>query len=110
MCLHWFIRDLGAACPLLLPDSSELMASGKDGRIYVLNTNSLGGYHTIADPCHQLNRTDVDQIVQELPLYTAKVGVYGSLAFWHGPSGDYIYVSGIQDTNLKAFKITNGLL
>lgn len=110
LCMHWFNLDLGSAGPLLLSDTHELLASGKDGRIYVLNSNNLGGYHTVTDPCHQLQLTNVDQIVQEFPANTAKGGVFGSMAYWHGPSGDYVYVSGIMDTNLKAFKITNGQL
>ena len=110
MCMHWFNLDLGSAGPLLLPDASEVLATGKEGRIYVLNRNQLGGYNTVVGPCSQLARTDVDQVVQELPPNTAAGGVFGSLAYWHGPGRDYVYVSGFEDTHLKAFRITGGLL
>jgi hypothetical protein len=109
-CLGQTNMDLGSAGPLLLPDAPEVIATGKEGRIYVLDRHHLGGYHTIAAACSQLSRTDVDQVRQEFPPRTAVGGVFGSPAYWHGPSGDYVYVSGALSNQLKAFQLTNGLL
>ncbi|HEY0756240.1 MAG TPA: hypothetical protein VGD98_19950 [Ktedonobacteraceae bacterium] len=108
-CLSKSNMDLGSAGPLLLPNMPELIASNKGGNIYVLDRNNMGGYHTIAAPCTQQERTDVDQVLQEFPPGTAAGGVWGSAAYWHGPSSDYVYISGRGD-NLKAFQLTRGLL
>lgn len=109
-CLSKTNMDLGSAGPLLLPNAPEVIASSKEGRIYVLNRTHLGGYHTVAMPCSQTSRTDVDQVMQEFPPNTAAGGVWGSPAYWHGPSGDYLYVSGMLANTIKAYQLTNGLL
>lgn len=109
-CMNWFNQDFGAGGPLLLPDSPEVIVGGKEGRIYVLNRSHLGGYHGITDPCEHLSQTNVDNVVQELPADTAAGGLWGSAAYWHSASGDFVYISGRGDPYVKAFSLTNGHL
>ena len=45
--------DLGSSGPILLPNTSLGVTSGKDGRVFLFNTANLGGYHA------------TDQVVQE---------------------------------------------
>ncbi|MEZ0109939.1 hypothetical protein ABH920_003953 [Catenulispora sp. EB89] len=88
-------NDLGAGGPLLIPSANEVIGAGKEGRPYVVSTTNMGGF--TADPnlvCGgtDYNRTDIDKIVQELP-----VGSVGSLfstpGFYNGPNGQYVYFS-----------------
>jgi hypothetical protein len=116
-CLDSGDVDLGSSGPLLLPSQSgstpnELIGMGKEGRIYVVNRDDMGKFTT--DPslnCQtsEQNRTDIDKVVQELPPHTANTGVWGTTAYWNGPSGQYFYVAGVPD-HLKAFSVTNGML
>jgi hypothetical protein len=92
--------DLGSSGALLLPDSEGsvahprlLVGCGKEGRIYLLDRDHLGGFHPGAD----------NQIVQELP---GAVGPTLSSAAWFNHR---IYYQGMGDV-LKAFRISNGLL
>jgi hypothetical protein len=110
LCMDWYNMDLGSAGPLLLPSSNELIAGGKEGRIYVLNRSHLGGYNTLPAPCDNTSLTTADRVMQELPPDTVKGGIWGAMAYWNGPDGQYIYVSGGQGNRIEAFKLTNGQL
>ena len=113
-CLDSGDVDLGSGGPVLIPTSpQELVGAGKQGRIYVVNKDSMGGY--TADP--NLNssncgtegaRTNVDHILQELPNKTVG-GVWGSPSYWNSSAGQFVYFVGSGD-HAKAFKLSNGLL
>jgi len=88
--------DLSGCSPLILPDQDGqyphvIVATGKQGTIYVLNRDNLGLYST------------TDQIIQEL------VGVIGSMrgapAYWNGR----LYFSAKAD-NLKVLSVSGGML
>jgi hypothetical protein len=93
-------EDVGSGGLLVLPTQSGgthphlLVQAGKIGTIYLLDRDSLGGYHTNAD-----------QAVQELTLAVGQQGVWSSPAYWYGS----VYYWG-QFDNLKAFHLVNGLL
>jgi hypothetical protein len=89
--------DLSGCNPLVLPDQDGpfphvLVAAGKEGTIYVLNRDSLGGY-----------APNDSQVIQEMP------GVIGSMrggpAYWNSR----VYFSAKADT-LKAFSVSGGML
>ena len=93
-------NDLGSGGPLLLPDSVGSVAhphlivgAGKEGRIYLLDRDNLGHFHSGND----------NQIVQSLPA--AIGGVWASPAYFN----NLIYYQGSGDV-LKAFRITNGVI
>lgn len=122
--------DLGSGGPMLLPPqtgaaTSELIIAGKGGEgyiagatcyvdqfadgtfapIYMLNPDSLGGYEQGAGD------TDADlQTIQGTPR-----GYWSSPAYWQGPSGNYIYYSGVGTEtgvgdSLRQYSLTNGVL
>ena len=68
--------------------------SGKNGWIYLLNRDNMGGYST-----------STDNIVQEIGFAVGQTGVWSSPAYWNGN----IYYWGVYD-NLKSFALTNGKL
>ena len=110
-CLNPKDFDLGSGGVLLLPNTNELVQAGKEGRIYVVNRTNMGKY--TVDPnlrcgTSEENRTDIDNIVQELAPGTIG-GMWSSPAYWNGPNGNYVYFSGSGD-HTKAFKLTNGKL
>lgn len=96
--------DLGSGGAVLLPDQPGahphlLVTAGKEGRIYLVDRDNLGGYSPNAD-----------RIVQELP--GALVASFGTPAYFNGA----IYYVGTPDRSnhakdfLKAFRLANGLL
>ncbi|MBX5449830.1 hypothetical protein [Thermogemmatispora sp.] len=107
-CLDDADADLGSAAPLLLPTVGELIASGKEGRIYVLARNRLGHYHTLPDACNHQGRSDVDQIVQEFPPTTIG-GLFSTPAYWRGPDGEYVYFASVNRP-VVAYRLVNGRL
>ncbi len=99
--------DLGSGGVLLLPDQASgghahlLIQAGKEGRIYLVDRDSMGGYNSGSD-----------NIVQEVPPNNSSVssnykinGVWGAPAYWNGN----IYFWGSSDF-LKAFSFVNGRL
>jgi hypothetical protein len=96
--------DLGSTGVLLLPDQSGpyshlAIASGKNGHIYVMNRESLGGYYTGGRSNPQLVQEISGQLKQQM----------GTAAYWNG----HLYFgAGIspQKDGIKAFSIHNGML
>ncbi|MGA7819602.1 MAG: Ig-like domain repeat protein [Candidatus Sulfotelmatobacter sp.] len=98
--------DVGSAGVLLLPDlpaglphQQLLVQMGKEGTIYLVDRNSMGGY------CSSCINIDT-QIVQE--INNASVGVWGSPAYWNGN----VYWASNNDlgtaSNLMAFSFNAG--
>ena len=98
-------QDLGSGSPLMVPGHDELVLSSKTGAVYLLSESSLGGYHSVANPCATATRarTDIDRIKQELTVNTVPGGMWGTWAFWSAATGsgsdaatDFVYGSGAQ--------------
>jgi hypothetical protein len=85
-------EDLGSGGVLLLPDQLNgpvkhlLLVAGKQGSMYLVDRDSMGGY----------NSSNNNQIVQDLE--NAVGGVFSTPAFWN----NNIYISGTSD-NLRQF-------
>jgi hypothetical protein len=107
-CLDTADLDVGSSGAIFIPSHNELVSSGKEGRIYVMNSNNLGKYTIIRNPCSNQNLTNVDKVLQELPPHTVG-GIWSTPAYWNGSAGEYVYFGGVND-HIKAFKLTNGLL
>ena len=90
--------DLGAGGIVLLPDVGNtttpnlLVAAGKEGKIYLINRNGMGGF-----------TFGTDNVVQTLDNAVGEI--YGVPAFLNNT----LYYQGTGD-QLKAFKFENGLL
>ncbi len=95
--------DTGSGGILILPDQSTgghthlLVQVGKDGRIFLVDRDSMGGY------CSTCTTVDTN-IVQELPAAIPQ-GLWGMPAYWNGN----LYFWG-QEDHLKAFSFANGRL
>jgi hypothetical protein len=95
--------DLGSAGVVLLPDQPgpyihTAVTTGKNGHIYLLNRDDLGGYR--ADG----NRNP--QVVQEISGLREQMG---TPAYWNG----YVYFgSGVSSTkdSIRAFSLHNGMI
>ncbi|HXW51211.1 MAG TPA: hypothetical protein VEJ41_04415 [Candidatus Acidoferrales bacterium] len=73
--------DLGSGGVMLIPESNALVARGKDGRLFLLNTGDLGGL--------QPGDAGAMQIINDAH------GTWGGPAFFRGPNGtEYVYTQG----------------
>ncbi|GCE26543.1 hypothetical protein KDA_20270 [Dictyobacter alpinus] len=106
ICLDQADADLGSGGLLTVPTAKgpEMVQGGKEGRIYVLNPNALGGFTSdpnlnCASNSNERLRTDIDKVVQELPPNTTG-GVYSNPAYWNGN----VYIAGAREY-LKSFKL-----
>jgi len=89
--------DLGSGGVVLLPDQPGsfphlMVTCGKEGKIYLINRDNLGGYSASAD-----------QVVQSIP--NALPGSFDTPAYFN----NRIYYGGVNDV-LKAFSLVNGRL
>jgi fibronectin type 3 domain-containing protein len=101
--------DLGSGAPLLLPSSAGsaahpnlMVGAGKEGRIYLIDRNNMGGYHGNAGG----NGTSgTDNVVQE----TAPGAINGSLdtpTFFNGA----LYFVGAYGGPARTFTVANAVL
>jgi hypothetical protein len=90
--------DLGSSGPVGIPGTNYLVAGGKEGKLYLMDTSNLGKFNSSAD-----------QVVQEFQATTGPSGYYshihGAPVYWKGPSGQFVYIWGESD-HLKAFRFT----
>jgi hypothetical protein len=88
--------DLGSSGLLLVPGSSLVVAGGKEGKIYLLNSGSLGHFHSGSD----------SQIVQS--FMSSGTHLHGAPVYWNSPSGALVYV-GAESDYIKGYRLTSGL-
>ncbi len=102
--------DIASAGVTLLPDSAGtlqhphiMIGCGKNGTVYVLDRDNLGGFNSAGDT----------QIIQELPNLLGAPwdgssyieNCYSTAAYWQG----HVYFGGVRD-NVKMFNFSNGKL
>jgi hypothetical protein len=96
--------DLGAGGVLLLPDQPgpyphEMLSAGKNGTVYLVNRDSMGGYNASKDP-------DIQSLTNIFPnTMGIEGGNFSSPVYWNG----WVYFAPIA-VPIQAFKLTNGLL
>jgi len=92
--------DLGSGSPVLMPDNSsstphELIGGGKDGKLFVVNRDSMGSFSATTNNVVQTVQTGVQQFDN----------LFDTPAYWNGT----IYVHCEADV-LHAFSWSNGQL
>ncbi len=92
--------DLGSGSPIILPDNSsshphELIGAGKDGRIFIVNRDNMGGFNSSANNVVQIVQSGVRQFDN----------FFDTPAYWNGN----IYYHAEGDV-LRQFHWSNGLL
>jgi hypothetical protein len=89
--------DLNSAGMLLIPGTTLGISGGKQGVLYVVNRNNMGG----------LSSGDADtNIVQSWSLSSSQI--HGTPVWWTGPDGSYIYVWPQSRDHLRQYQFSNG--
>ena len=107
--------DLGSGAPMVLPDNAsahphELVGGGKDGRVFVLDRDHMGGFNPPSNPaCDGTSTppTSCDNVVQTIPdIGNAQFdNIFGTPAYFNG----LVYFHP-QTSTLQAFQYNNGTL
>ncbi|MGB9120817.1 MAG: hypothetical protein WCE73_09370 [Candidatus Angelobacter sp.] len=107
--------DLGSGAPMLLPDNSsahphELVGGGKDGRVFVIDRDHMGGFKPPTNPACDNNSTpptSCDNVVQTIPnIGNAQFdNIFDTPAYFNG----LVYFHP-QTATLQAFQYSNGTL
>jgi hypothetical protein len=88
--------DLGSGGVVLIPGTNLLFSGGKQGMMYLVNRDNMGGLTT--------STTTDDNIVQSfLAAPSGSHQVHGGPAWWDGPDGSYAYLQVSADF-LRQFK------
>jgi hypothetical protein len=85
--------DLGSAGLLLIPDTHLAVSGGKGGKLYVVDSERMGGLSS--------SGTKDDNVVQSFDV-NAPDHIHGSPLFWRGPGIARLFVWGEKDT-LKSY-------
>jgi hypothetical protein len=94
--LNSFDADLGGGGTLMIPGTRLLLTGGKDGNLFLVNADSMGGYSQARNANLQTFQV------------TSKE-VHSGPVYWNGPAGPVVYVWPDYD-HLQAYQLTNGLL
>lgn len=102
--------DLGAGGVLLLPDQAgpyphELIAGGKEGTIYVLNRDNMGGQPTAGATADVIGSSLIQELPHQIAGNTNSSGIFGTPSYYQG---NY-FVIAIADT-LRSVPVQNGKL
>ena len=87
--------DYGSMGGLLIPNSSYYLTGAKDGKVYLLNRDAMGGYSPSAD-----------QVQQVVPL-NGNANMHCQTAYYKGSSQEFIYVWSENDP-LRAIPFDRG--
>jgi len=71
--------DLGSAGALLIPNSRLIVSAGKEGLMYLLDADSMGGYNAGTD-------NSADQVLQEIEAFPGQL--MGTPVFWADSIGN----------------------
>jgi hypothetical protein len=83
--------DLGSCGVLLVPGTSLAVTGSKEGKIYVVNRDTMGGLSfNNAD-------TNIVQSFQVTDLFDPSHNIHGGPVWWTGPTASFIYVMGESD-------------
>jgi hypothetical protein len=88
--------DLGSAGILDLPGTNHVLGGGKDGRLFLMNRDSLGGF-----------TPGSNNVAQSFRAFNGHL--HGTPIYYNGPNGPCIYLWAEFD-NLKVYKYAGGLL
>ena len=92
--LNQYDLDLGSGGPIAIPGTSYIVGGGKQGLLYLINTNNMGGF----------NSGGPDRVVQE---WYADAGLWGAPVFWNNANKPTLYTWGVDD-QLKAYSYASG--
>lgn len=107
--------DLGSGAPMVLPDNAsshphELVGGGKDGRVFVLDRDHMGGFNPPTNPaCDGTSTppTSCDNVVQTIPDIGISQfdNIFSTPAYFNG----VVYFHP-QTGTLQAYSYSNGTL
>jgi len=83
--------NFGSIGSLLIPGSNYFFSGSKDGNLFLLNKDNMGGYHTTAN-----------QVQQTISLNNVNANEHCQACYYKGAVNEFVYVWSEND-NLKAF-------
>jgi outer membrane protein assembly factor BamB len=109
--LNGIDMDLGSGGPVLIPNSRLMVGGGKEGVMYLVSREKLGG-HIPGGKDADCNNANVVQQFQATDLHQHGAGttyghIHGSPVFWQAPDLGRLFVWGEND-RLKAYAFRNG--
>lgn len=93
--------DFGEGGLLLIPGTPLLLSGGKQGKLYLVNRDNMGGLSgsTTADT----------NIIQSWAWAgSAAHSIHGGPVWWTGPNGSFAYIWGASGDHLRQYQFTNG--
>ena len=88
--------DFGSIGSLLIPNSNYYFTGSKDGTLFLLDKDNMGGYNSSSN-----------LVQQTLSLNNANANEHCQAAYYKGASSEFVYVWSEND-NLKAFPFNRG--
>jgi hypothetical protein len=84
--------DLGSSGATFIPNTSLLLASGKMGTSYLLDTNNLGKWNPTSDHVVQKLRITWRSYKKSCDDGVPEAWIYGTPVSWAGADGTHVYV------------------
>ncbi len=94
--------DLGGGGTLLIPGTRLLLSGGKDGNLYLVDADKMGGFNKHKDQNRQTFMVTGQQDGIQAEVHSGPV-------YWQSPSGPMVYVSP-DFAHIQAYRLVHGLL
>ncbi|MEO8910646.1 MAG: hypothetical protein ABI408_10530 [Gemmatimonadaceae bacterium] len=79
--LNNYDLDYGGTGALLIPNSNLYLTGGKDGNLYLLNKDDMGGYQSSSN-----------RVQQVVPIGSNNINMHCQTAYYKGSAKEFIYV------------------
>jgi hypothetical protein len=94
--------DLGGGGTLLFPGTRHLLSGGKDGNLYLVDADNMGGFNKTKDQ-------NLQTFLVTGQLDGTQAEVHSGPVYWRGPSGPMVYVSP-DFAHIQAYRLVHDLL
>ena len=93
--LNDYDLDYGGMGALLIPNSTLFLTGGKDGNLYLLDRDNMGGYQSSSNNVHQV-----------VALGSNDINMHCQAAYYKGGSKEFVYVWS-ENGPLRAIPVTS---
>ncbi len=93
-------KDFGVGSLVLIPGTRRIVSPSKEGKLFSLNADNMGGFNATTDACLQ---------VVDVANGRLRAEIHSGMVYWNSPAGQLLYEVPMYG-QFSAYRYTNGLI